>query len=221
MELPRIDEIREEKLVEVEPETTEEIKQEEVAPEEVQEEPKVESPEVPVSFQKRIDELTYKYKSEREARQKLEEQLKSQRQDPAQPTSEEAVKEQNAKQYLKDLYKEVISEQKSQEQQEEAQLNAECDHVATLYPDFNKTEVLKVMDEFGVTDVEKAYLGWKKMNRVVEQTKEETKKDILSKPKNPSAIKTQDSFATKFSDENIRGKSLWELAEEAKREAGF
>ena len=64
-----------------------------------------ESDEVPASVQKRIDQLTYKYKSEREARQKLEEQLKANRQDPSKPTSEEEQKEKNARDYLSRIKK--------------------------------------------------------------------------------------------------------------------
>ena len=59
------------------------------------------------------------------------------------------------------------------------------------------------------------------MNRVVEETKEKTKKEIISKPKSPSAVKTSDDSMSKFTEESIKGKSLWELAEEAKREAGI
>ena len=151
----------------------------------------------------------------------LEKQLKESRQNPAQPTSEEAHKEQSAREYLRGLLKEEIAATKSQEEEADKQLQDECDHVSALYPDFNKDEVLKVMDKYSIDNVEKAYLAWKEMSRVVEKTKEDTKKDLLAKPKSPSSIKTQDGLGTKFSEENIKSKSLWELAEQAKREAGF
>lgn len=219
MELPNADEIVEQKLVDVEPETT---KTGEDAPAVEPEADKTEGEqEVPASFQKRIDELVYKYKSERETRQKLEQELKSSRQNPAQPTSEEAQKEQSAREYLRGLLKEELAATKSQEDEADKQLQDECDHVSALYPDFKKDEVLKVMDKYSIDNVEKAYLAYKEMSRVVEKTKEDTKKDLLAKPKSPSSIKTQDGPGSKFSEENIKTKSLWELAEQAKREAGF
>ena len=68
--------------VKVESETTEKteeapVESEVKTPEEQPKEEEVKSEEVPASFQKRIDELTYKYKSEREAKVKLEEELKN------------------------------------------------------------------------------------------------------------------------------------------------
>lgn len=180
-----------------------------------------ESKEVPASFQKRINELTYKYKSEREAKIKLEEELKKTRQNPAQPTSEEEKREQNAREYLRNLLKEELNATKAEEEAADKKLNDEIEHVAALYPDFKEDEVLNAMEKFGITDVEKAYLASKEMNRVVEKTKEETKKQILAKPKSPSSVKTQDAAGTKFSDEDIKGKSIFELAEMAKKEAGI
>ena len=222
------------KLEPVESETTEKTEEkEEASSEETQEKPEENSQEVPeekseetkvevpVSYQKRIDELVYKFKTEREARIKLEEELKGKRQDPAHPTSEEEKKEQNARQYLKDLYKEVVAEEKSKEQEKDKKLRDEIDLVSTLYPDFDKEKVLKTMEKFGIENVEKAYLASKEMNRVVEETKEKTKKEVLSKPKSPSAVKTQDGAGSKFSEEDIKSKSIWELAEQAKKEAGL
>ena len=177
--------------------------------------------EVPASFQKRINELVYKYKSERETRQKLEEQLKSKRQNPAQPTSEEEKREQSAREYLRGLLREELSAQKSEEEAETTKLNEELDHISAIYPDFKREEVLRVMEKFGIDNVEKAYFASKEMKRETDKAKEDTKKDLLSKPKSPSSVKTQDTLGSKFSEENIRNKSLWELAEEAKKEAGF
>lgn len=181
--------------------------------------------ELPASAQKRIDELVYKYKSEREARQKLEEQLKQSRQNPSQPTSEEEQREKTAREYLRNLLREELDATKKAEQeaQNEADkaLEDECDHVAAIYSDFKKEDVLKVMEKYKITDVEAAYLNWKEMNRVAEEAKEKVKKDITSKPKSPSAEKTQDGFATKFSDEVIGKESIFELAERAKKEAGY
>lgn len=211
----------------VESETTQKTEETETPSEETQEETQEVEPEkksteeVPASFQKRIDELVYKYKSEREARQKLEQELKQSRQNPAQPTSEEERKEQSAREYLRNLLKEELAATKSEEDEADKQLNEEMDHVSALYPDFKREDVLKVMEKFGIDNVEKAYLASKEMNRVVEETKEKTKKEVLSKPKSPSAVKTQDGSGTKFSDEDIRSKSIWELAEQAKREAGI
>ena len=219
----------------VESETTEKTEEkEEASSEETQEKPEENSQEVseekseetkivevPASFQKRIDELVYKYKTSEEGRLKLEKELKEMRKDPAHPTSEEEKKEQQAKQYLKDLYKEVVAEEKSKEQENSKKLQDEIDLVSTLYPDFNKEKVLETMKKFGIENVEKAYLASKEMNRVVEETKEKTKKEVLSKPKSPSAVKTQDGAGSKFSEEDIRGKSIWELAEQAKKEAGL
>ena len=208
----------------VESDTTEKTEEAPVESEEVtpEEQPKeVKSEEVPASFQKRIDELTYRYKSEREAKTKLEEQLKSQRQNPAQPTTEEEKREQSAREYLAKLVDERLTAIKSKEEQADKALQDEMDHVSALYPNFNKDKVLKVMEKYGIDNVEKAHLASLEMTREVEKAKEETKKDILAKPKSPSSIKTQDGFATKFSDENIANKSIWELSEMAKKEAGL
>lgn len=207
-----------------ESETAEKTEDTETVSEETEEQSKVEEKvetEVPASFQKRIDELTWRYKSERERAQKLEQDLTSQRQNPAQPTTEETRKEQAARDYLTKLVDERLSSIKSEEQEADRQLQEEVSHVSTLYPDFNKTEVLKVMDELGISDVEKGYTAWKKMNRVADEAKEKTKKDIISKPKSPSSVKTQDSFNTKFDDKTLQEKSIWELAEMAKKEAGY
>lgn len=214
--LPRVGET-EETTPPVESETTPKTEETEVVGDTKEEQPA----EAPVSYQKRINELTYKYKSEREARVKLEEQLKSDRRDPAKPTSEEEQKEQDARDYLAKLVDERLSSIKSEEEQEERKLNDECDHVAALYPDFNKPEVLKIMDEFGIGNVEIGYNAWKKMSRVVQETKEQTKKDIISKPKSPSSIKTEDAFNSKFDDKTLQEKTIWELAEMAKKEAGY
>jgi len=212
--------------VKVESETTEKteeapVESEVKTPEEQPKEEEVKSEEVPASFQKRIDELTYKYKSEREARVKLDEELKKSRQNPAQPTSEEEKREQSAREYLRNLLKEELAATKSQEEEEDRKLNEELDHVSALYPDFKREDVLKVMEKFGIDNVEKAYLASKEMNRVVEETKEKTKKEVLSKPKSPSSVKTVDGPATKFSDKDISELSMQELAERAKQEAGF
>ena len=77
------------------------------------------------------------------------------------------------------------------------------------------------MKKYGIADAEKAYLASKDMSREVEETKEKTKKEVLSKPKSPSSVKTKDGPSTLFSEDNIKNKSIYELAEEAKREAGF
>ena len=181
----------------------------------------VKAEEVPASFQKRINELTYRYKSEREARTKLEEELKKSRQNPAQPTSEEEKREQSAREYLRGLLKEELAATKSQEDEEDKKLSEEIDHVSALYPDFNREKVLKVMEKYGIDNVEKAYLASKEMAREAEVVKEKTKKEILAKPKSPSSVKTQDGAATKFSEKDISEKSIYELAEQAKREAGL
>src|SRR3990167_1674459 len=204
-----------------ESETVEKTEDSEVVAETVEEQPEAKVEEVPPSFQKRIDELTWKYKTEREQRLKLNEELKAQRHNPSNPTTEEEQKEKTARDYLAKLVDERLSSIKSDEEQADKQLQDDCDHVQSLYPDFKKTEVLKIMDEFKIGDVETAYNAWKKMNRVVEDTKVQTKKDIISKPKSPSAIKTEDSFNTKFSDKTLSEKSIWELAEMAKEEAGI
>jgi len=201
------------------PETTEDT---EVVGEEQQEQPKEEVPqkseEVPVSFQKRINELVYKSKSAEERVKTLESELSKIRHSTM---SEEEKKEKSARDYLKGLLKEELAEVKRQEEESDRALEEEISNVNALYPDFNKTEVLKVMDEFKIANVETAYNAWKKMNRVVEETKEKTKKEIISKPKSPSAVKTSDGLSSKFTEDSIKGKSLWELAEEAKREAGL
>ena len=204
-----------------ESETVEKTEDDKVVVETVEEQPEAKVEEVPNSFQKRIDELTWKYKTEREQRLKLDEALKAQRNNPSNPTTEEEQKEKTARDYLAKLVDERLSSIKSDEEQADKQLQDECDHVQALYPDFKKTDVLKIMDEFKIGDVETAYNAWKKMNRVVEDTKVQTKKDIISKPKSPSAIKTEDSFNTKFSDKTLSEKSIWELAEMAKEEAGI
>lgn len=213
-------EVKDEKVESETTETTEETKADSEV-ETSEEQPEAKSEEVPASFQKRIDELVYKYKSERETRQKLEQELKQSRQNPAQPTSEEEKKEQSAREYLRGLLKEELAATKSEEEEADRQLNEEMDHVSALYPDFKRDDVLKVMEKFGIDSVEKAYLASKEMNRVVEETKEKTKKEVLSKPKSPSSVKTKDGASSIFSEENIRNKSIYELAEEAKREAGF
>lgn len=223
MLLPNIDEIQEKKLVEGEPETLKPGEGEAAVEEpekEPQEEP-VKVDEVPASFQKRIDELTWKYKSEHELRLKLEEEFKSKRENPSKPTSEEETKEQAARDYLSKLVDERLSSIKSDEEKADKQLQDECDHVQALYPDFNKTKVLEVMDKYGIGDVEKAYTAWKEMGRVVEETKAQTKKDIISKPKSPSSVKTVDGFGSKFDEKTLSEKSIWELAEMAKKEAGY
>lgn len=224
--LPNIDEIKEQNLVESESETdvadeTEEGK--EPAAEETQEEEQGEGEtelgETPV--QKRIDQLTYKYKSEREARMKLEEELRSSRVNPAQPTTEEAKKEQNAREYLRGLYKEIVAEEKAKEVEKDKALRSEIEHVSAIYPDFNEDKVLGVMSKYGITDVEKAYLAERQMKNEVEKVKQETKKNLQARPKSPSSVKTQDGVATKFSEKDITENSLWELAEKAKKEGGF
>lgn len=221
-QLPRIDEIQENKLVDAEPETVVEPTGEgEAAVEETQEQPEAKADEVPASFQKRIDELTWKYKSEHERSQKLEEELKSKRENPSSPTTEEESRENAARDYLSKLVDERLSSIKSSEEQADKQLQDECDHVQALYPDFNKTKVLEVMDKYGIGDVEKAYTAWKEMSRVVEETKAQTKKDIISKPKSPSSVKTVDGFSSKFDEKTLSEKSIWELAEMAKKEAGY
>lgn len=177
--------------------------------------------EVPASFQKRIDELTWKYKTERESRTKLEEELRSKRDNPAQPTTEEEQREQAAKDYLTKLVDERLGSIKSAEELEDRKLRDEIDHVKALYPDFKETKVLEVMKKYSIGDVEKAYTAWKEMSRVVEETREQTKKDIISKPKSPSSVKTQDTFNSKFDEKTLAGKSLWELAEMAKKESGL
>ena len=206
-----------------ESETVEKTEDAEVVSEPVEEQPTEEAKvdEVPASFQKRIDELTWKYKSEREQRQKLEEEFKSKRDNPSKPTTEEEQREQDARDYLSKLVDERLGSIKSQEEQEDKKLQDEVDHVQALYPDFKKMEVLKVMDKYGINDVERAYTAWKEMSRVVAETKEQTKKDIISKPKSPSSVKTVDGFNNKFDEKTLSEKSIWELAEMAKKEAGY
>ena len=136
-------------------------------------------------------------------------------------TPEEAQKEASARTYLKELYKEIVAEEKAQEEVADKELREEISNVAAMYSDFDDKKVLAVMEEFSIENVETGYKAWKKMSSQVEQAKEDTKKDIISKPKNPSAVKTSDDFGSKFSEDKTKGKSLWELAEMAKREAGF
>lgn len=195
----------------------------ETATEETQEESKEEakSDAVPASFQKRIDELTWKYKSERESRVKLEEELRSKRANPSEPTTEEAKKEQAARDYLTKLVDERLGSIKSEQEKADKELQNECDHVSTLYPDFNKTKVLEVMEKYSISDVEKGYNAWKEMSRVVEQTKEQTKKEIISKPKSPSSVKTVDGYNNKVGEKTLKDKSIYELVEDAKQEAGL
>ena len=209
-----------EEKVETSSEETQE-KSEEVTQETSEEKSEEVKSEVPASFQKRIDELTYKYKSEREARTKLEEELKQSRKNPAQPTSEEEKREQGAREYLRSLLKEELAATKSEEEAEDQKLNDELDHVSALYPDFNREKVLKVMEKYGIDNVEKAYLASKEMAREAAAVKETTKKEILAKPKSPSSVKTQDGANTKFSEKDISEKSIYELAEQAKKEAGL
>src|SRR3990167_1920275 len=152
--LSNIDEVKENNLVEGESETPTPTEDSEVAAEPEEEQPEAKVEEVPNSFQKRIDELTWKYKTEREQRLKLNEELKAQRHNPSKPTTEEEQKEKSARDYLAKLVDDRLSSIKSEEEQADKQLQEECDYVQSLYPDFNKTKVLEVMNEFGISNVE-------------------------------------------------------------------
>lgn len=206
------------------PEKTEEAGEEETA---IKESPLTEAKEekVPASFQKRIDELVYRAKSSEEKTTILEKELAELKKSNAKPLSEEEQKEEVARNYLRTLLREELEAREKEKTEEESradrELNEEVLKVSSTYSDFNEKEVLSVMEEFGIENVETGYKAWKKMNQTVEEAKDKTKKDILSKPKAASGVKTSDDFSSKLSEDKISSTPLHELIEQAKREAGI
>lgn len=171
--------------------------------------------EIPSAAQKRIDELTWQKKTAEEKLAILEKERGAKT-----VLTEEEEREKKAKNYLRDLMKEVREEEKTAETEADEQLKEEIRNVTSLYPDFDEKSVLNLMDKYGIESVERGYQVWKEISKVKVEAKDETKKEILSRPKSPSGVKTTDEGVDQTSEADKK-KSLWEIVEEAKKKAGI
>ena len=134
-------------------------------------------------------------------------------------TSDEK-KELEAKNYLKNLFKEVSKEEqeetKKAERIELESFNKEIEEIITLNPDVKKADFLKFIeveaDKYDIKSVNGAMSLYRKLEDVSKSASEKTKKDISSKPKLP----THEGGGGETYDD--KGKSLYQIANEAKKE---
>jgi hypothetical protein len=111
---------------------------------------------------------------------------------------------------LENREKRKIEKEKIEQRKFENDVEKELD----VYPDVKKTEFLKFMeneaDEYGIKDVSGGMKLFRKLNDLTEKTKDEAKKEILSKPYMPRSEGTGGQKADTSKED--KGKSLSQIA---------
>ena len=129
-------------------------------------------------------------------------------------------KEQEAKNYLKNLQRETLKEIRAEEEkakeQELANFNKEVAEILELNSDVKKADFLKFIEEeaekYGVQSVSGSMSLYRKFEEVSKTSSDKTKREISSKPKLPS---NEGGGNETYNDS---GKSLYQIANEAKKE---
>ena len=133
--------------------------------------------------------------------------------------SDEQQKELQAKTYLKGLLKETLDEQeksKTQKEQEETQkFKSDVDEVLTIHTDVKKDDFLQFLEKEGddYTSVASAMKSYKK---IAELSKDADK--AKSKDGKPNLPAHEGGGGQAYDHEKDKGKSLWQIAEEAQKE---
>lgn len=135
------------------------------------------------------------------------------------PTPEKA-KEVEAKNYLKNLLKETLEETKSEAAKKEAEelqkFQSEVEDAVTKNPGVKKDDFLKFVEENGddFASVASAMKHYRTINKISKEDAEEA-----AKGKKPALPNSEDKSSGK-SDHDDKGKSLWQIADEAIRGRG-
>lgn len=100
------------------------------------------------------------------------------------------------------------------EKAEQRRFEREVENQLDVYPDVKKNDFLKFMeneaDEYGIKDVSGGMKLFRKLNDLTEKTKDEAKKEILSKPYMPRSEGTGGQKADTSKED--KGKSLSQIA---------
>ena len=120
-------------------------------------------------------------------------------------------KEPELKKTVKDVLAEITSETKEREKLDEEQLQKELKDTHDIYGDFDNDKLLKIVEDYGVSDSD-GNVKWDKAMELYKKLGGEVK----LKPKAPVGNRTgNDGIQETFKTE---GKSMWQILEEAKKE---
>ena len=178
----------------------------------------------PIPF---VEEKTVPYERFHEVIEKtheLENQIKELKEQKAtnKGISPEQEKELQAKTYLKNLLRETLSEQESAKKQEDErearEFKQNVDEVLSANADVKRSDFVKFLetkaDSYGVKSVHGAMQIFRDLNNLSREAAEKAKKDIAAKPGMPKS----EGDGAKGYRETDKGKPIWQIAEEAKKE---
>lgn len=135
--------------------------------------------------------------------------------------TEEQTAELKAKEYLKGLLKETLAEEKSRETQSEKaeieKFETDVKEVLSIHSDIKKEDFLDFLEKDGddYSSIAAAMKGFKRLLEKEKDGTEKAKKDLSKKPSLPSS-EGSGYNPNKYPDD--KGKSLWQIAQEAAAE---
>lgn len=133
--------------------------------------------------------------------------------------SDEQQKELQAKTYLKGLLKETLEEQEKSknqiEQEEMSKFKEDVSEVLAIHTDIKKDDFLKFLETDG-DDYASVASAMKSYKRINELSTEAAK--VKNKDGKPGLPTHEGGGGQTYDHEKDKGKSLWQIAEEAQRE---
>lgn len=179
---------------EEEPETSKESSPEPTG----EEEAKKEEPQIPLSRLRQKDDKI----------KELEKELLKTKKEEEIPEGEKSVR---------DVLGKIETERKEKEQQEEKQLREDFDELHNIYGKFNEDKLAKVADHYGCYDGDA--VNW---DRAMELYNTPGILQKVTGGKEPPATKIPSSQRTsdvpRKEPYDVKGKSMWEILEESKKE---
>ncbi|MFH1328143.1 MAG: hypothetical protein ABIH76_04785 [Candidatus Bathyarchaeota archaeon] len=142
----------------------------------------------------RFDEVYKKHKE-------TEEELQTLKAEKGETLTPEQQKERQAKTFLKGLVKEQLEEEakerKAAETQEQKEFESNVDDVLAVNTTIDRQVFLKFIednsDKYGITTVTGAMKLYKDLNKIKDETVEQTKENLAAKPKLPKSAGVGDT----------------------------
>lgn len=165
-----------------------------------------------------------RFKEVNEAKNQAEQDLQALKETKTEDLTPDQQKEKQAKDFLKGLVKEQLKEEdkakKATEAKEQKKFDSDIRESLDINPSINKKDLLKFIednsDKYSITSVAGAVRLYRDLNKIKDETVEETKENLAAKPKLPKSKAVADT-APDYSDD--KGKTWEQVVTEGIKEA--
>lgn len=113
---------------------------------------------------------------------------------------------------IREIFEKTAKEKEEQKKTEDEKLQQDLSNLRTIFGDFNEEKLLKIVDRYGVYDGQ-GNVQWERAMELYQKLDE-----IPTAPKKiiPSSQRTGD--VPRKEPYDVKGKNLWDIAEESKKE---